>query len=61
MKKSLEYTLFGHLDSMTVAKLREMVRKDIEKPVEQWTEQDKQDWRDMGWRLPKHSKKEKAK
>lgn len=34
-------------------KLRELVRKDIEKPVEEWTEQDKQDWRDMGWKLPR--------
>lgn len=41
--------------------LVEMIRRDIEKPVEEWSEQDKQDWRDMGWRLPKRSKKEKSK
>lgn len=32
--------------------LQEMVRADLDRPVEDWTEQDCRDWRDMGWRLP---------
>jgi hypothetical protein len=41
--------------------LSEMIRKDIEKPVEEWTEQDKQDWQDMGWRVPRRTAKGKSK
>lgn len=37
--------------------LQEQVQRDLDKAPEEWSPQDCQDWRDMGWRLPKNAGK----
>ncbi len=36
--------------------LARLIRNDLTKPVEQWSEQDKRDWRAMGYRVPRRRK-----
>jgi hypothetical protein len=38
------------------AALIEMVRKDLAKPVEEWSDADKDDWRAMGYRVPRRKR-----
>ena len=41
--------------------LEELIRRDLDKPVEEWSEADKQAWRDMGWRVPRSKTKKDEK
>lgn len=45
--------IFGGFSDEDIEALIQLIRSDLEKSVEDWNEQDCQDWRDMGYRLPK--------
>jgi len=33
--------------------LRRLLKDDLEKPVCEWSARDRDDWKSMGWKLPK--------
>lgn len=43
-------------DNKVLSDLVEIVRKDLSRPVSEWSEADKQDYRDLFGRLPRQSK-----